>query len=66
MARTNEIVKKIGTLIDANVNDTDISISHRISLSSNGVFFDVVGKTSSYCGKIHQPKDKGSFLQSYA
>jgi len=33
---TNEIVKKIGSLIDADVNDTDISISHRIPLSSNG------------------------------
>ena len=33
---TNEIVRKIGTLIDADVNDTDISISHRIPLSSNG------------------------------
>ena len=33
---TNEIVRKIGTLIDADVNDTDILISHRIPLSSNG------------------------------
>ena len=33
---TNEIMRKIGTLIDADVNDTDISISHRIPLSSNG------------------------------
>ena len=27
---TSEIVKKIGTLIDVYINDTDISISHRI------------------------------------
>ena len=25
---TNEIVKKIGTLIDVDINDTNISISH--------------------------------------
>ena len=30
---TNKIVKKIGSLIDADVNDTDISISHRISIA---------------------------------
>ena len=33
---TNEIVKKIGTLIDVDINDTNISISHRISLVNNG------------------------------
>ena len=33
---TSEIVKKIGTLIDVYINDTDISISHRISLANNG------------------------------
>lgn len=33
---TNEIVKKIGALIEVDINDTDISISHRIPLSNNG------------------------------
>ena len=33
---TNEIVKKIGTLIDVDINDTNISISHRIPLANNG------------------------------
>lgn len=33
---TNEIVKKIGTLIDVDINDTNISISHWISLANNG------------------------------
>ena len=33
---TSEIVKKIGTLIDVYINDTDISISHRIPLANNG------------------------------
>lgn len=33
---TNEIVKKIGALIEVDVNDTDISISHRIPHSNNG------------------------------
>ena len=29
-------MKKIGTLIDVDINDTNISISHRISLANNG------------------------------
>ena len=33
---TNEIVKKIGALIEVDINVTDISISHRIPLSNNG------------------------------
>ena len=33
---TNEIVKKIGALIEVDINDTDISISHRIPFSNNG------------------------------
>ena len=33
---TSEIVKNIGTLIDVYINDTDISISHRIPLANNG------------------------------
>ena len=33
---TNVIVKKIGALIDVDINDTDISISHRIPSSNDG------------------------------
>ena len=33
---TNEIVKKIGALIEVDISDTDISVSHRIPLSNNG------------------------------
>ena len=33
---TNEIVKKIGALIEVDINHTDISISHRIPSSNNG------------------------------
>ena len=33
---TNEIVKKIGALTDVDINDTDISISHRIPSSNGG------------------------------
>ena len=33
---TNEIVKKIGALIEVAISDTDISVSHRIPLSNNG------------------------------
>ena len=33
---TNEIVKKIGVLIEVDIIDTDISISHRIPSSNNG------------------------------
>ena len=33
---TNEIVKEIGALIEVDISDTDISVSHRIPLSNNG------------------------------
>ena len=33
---TNEIVKKIGTLIDVDINDRDISVSHRIPSANSG------------------------------
>ena len=33
---TDELVKKIGALIEVDINDRDISISHRIPLSNNG------------------------------
>ena len=33
---TNEIAKKIGALIEVDISDTDISVSHRIPLSNNG------------------------------
>ena len=33
---TNVIVKKIGALIDVDINDTDISISNRIPSSNDG------------------------------
>ena len=33
---TNEIVKKIGTLIDVDINDRDISVRHRIPSANSG------------------------------
>lgn len=64
---TNEIVKKIGTLIDVDINDTNISISHRIPLANNGESLSnwvYPNYTPRHSGQIYQSKDSGSFLQS--
>ena len=62
---TNEIVKKIGALIEVDISDTDISVSHRIPLSNNGEAGSTpIDSTSRYSGQIYQSKDSGPFLQS--
>lgn len=58
---TNEIVKKIGGLIEVDINNTDISISHRIPLPNNGESGSTPIRHSTIVVKF---KDSGPFLQS--
>ena len=61
---TNEIVKKIGVLIEVDINDTDISISHGIPSSNNGESGFTPISHPAIVVKIYQSKDSGPFLQS--
>ena len=53
-------------MIEVDISDTDISVSHRIPLSNNGEAGPRVysNSTSRYSGQIYQSKDSGRFYKA--
>ena len=61
---TNIIVKKIGALIDVDINDTDISISHRIPSFNDGASGSTSFQHPAIAVKFTNRKNRDPFLQS--